>query len=83
MLKGLTIKKVAQGLRSGDFSAEELTKAHLAAIGENDGDLNSYIYVDEENALNQARKVDAKLKAGEDLPLLSGVPMALKDILKL
>jgi len=37
--------------------------------------------VDRENALAQARDVDAKRKSGEKLSALAGVPLALKDVL--
>ena len=37
----------------------------------------------EETALNTAKKVDEKIANGEELPLLAGVPLALKDNMNL
>src|SRR5207245_7644342 len=39
------------------------------------------LYIDEENALQQARNADGKRKRGEPLGLLAGIPVAVKDVL--
>ncbi len=74
-----TIAELAAGLKAGEFTSEELTKAYLERIKALDGDLNSYITVTEEQALEQARAADARIAAGEAGPL-TGVPIAHKDI---
>lgn len=79
-LKGLTIRKAAEGLRDKSFSSEELLNACLTTIGGKDGDIRAYVYVDEEGAAQSARMVDKKLADGEDLPLLAGIPVGVKDI---
>ena len=73
------LTELAAGLRAGDFSSEELTRACLERIAEHDGTLNSFITVDEEHALAQARAADARLRQGEAGPL-TGIPVAQKDI---
>src|SRR5262245_20377914 len=62
-------------------SAEETTSAFLRRIHERDGRLNSFLLVDDESALSQARAVDGKRKRGEPLGALAGIPIAIKDIL--
>ncbi len=74
-----TLTELAAGLRAGDFSSEELTRACLERIAAHDGQLNSFITVDEEQALAQAREADRRLAAGEAGPL-TGIPVAQKDI---
>jgi aspartyl-tRNA(Asn)/glutamyl-tRNA(Gln) amidotransferase subunit A len=74
-----TIAELAAGLKAGEFTSEELTKAFLERIKAHDGQLNSYITVTEELALAQARAADARIAAGEAGPL-TGVPLAHKDI---
>ncbi len=74
-----TLTELAAGLRAGDFSSEELTRTCLERIAEHDGTLNSFITVDEEHALAQARAADARLRQGEAGPL-TGIPVAQKDI---
>jgi aspartyl-tRNA(Asn)/glutamyl-tRNA(Gln) amidotransferase subunit A len=74
-----TIAQLAAGLRNGDFSSEELTRACLERIAKHDNTLNSFITVSETEALQQARQADQRLKAGNGTTL-TGIPVAQKDI---
>ena len=64
-------------------SATELTKASLERINDIDEKLGSFNSLTETIALETAKKVDEKVAAGEELPLLAGVPLALKDNMNL
>jgi aspartyl-tRNA(Asn)/glutamyl-tRNA(Gln) amidotransferase subunit A len=75
----LTIAEAATGLRAKNFSAVELTAAHLAAIEALNGRLNAFITVTPELALAQAKAADARLAAGDAGPL-TGIPLAIKDL---
>jgi aspartyl-tRNA(Asn)/glutamyl-tRNA(Gln) amidotransferase subunit A len=66
---------------SGEVSAVEVAQAHLDRIAAIDGDVHAFLYVDTEGALASAAAVDAKVKAGDKLSVLAGVPLGLKDIL--
>jgi aspartyl-tRNA(Asn)/glutamyl-tRNA(Gln) amidotransferase subunit A len=79
-LTRLSAAAQATGLAGGDYSAEELTRAHLDRIGAVDGDLNAFLHVSEDEALGTARDVDARRAAGEQLHALAGVPVAVKDV---
>ena len=46
-----TIAQLAAGLRNGDFSSEELTRAYLERVARHDDTLNSFITVSEAEAL--------------------------------
>ncbi|HKC14871.1 MAG TPA: Asp-tRNA(Asn)/Glu-tRNA(Gln) amidotransferase subunit GatA [Patescibacteria group bacterium] len=77
-LNTLTIKDAIDQLRKKNFSSYELTSSCLEEI-EKKKELNAFITVDKQGALNQAGHADIKIKDGADLPLL-GIPIALKDI---
>jgi aspartyl-tRNA(Asn)/glutamyl-tRNA(Gln) amidotransferase subunit A len=66
---------------SGEVSAVEVAQAHLDRIAAVDGDLHAFLHVDTKGALASAAAVDAKVKTGEKLSVLAGVPLGLKDIL--
>jgi aspartyl-tRNA(Asn)/glutamyl-tRNA(Gln) amidotransferase subunit A len=66
---------------SGEVSAVEVAQAHLDRIAAVDGEVHAFLHVDTEGALASAGVVDAKVKAGEKLSVLAGVPLGLKDIL--
>ncbi len=73
-----TIAELAKGLRDRDFSSVELTQAYLQRIKRFE-QLNCFITVAEEQALASAKTADSQLAAG-DAPLLTGIPIAQKDI---
>ncbi len=79
MLTDLTIAEARDGLRAKDFSAVELTMAHLHAIEALNPRLNAYITVSHAAALEQARAADAALAAGTQRAL-TGIPLAIKDL---
>lgn len=59
-------------------TAERLVKDALAKA-EHFADYNIFTFVDKEGALARAREIDAKIKRGEKVGRLAGVPYALKD----
>jgi aspartyl-tRNA(Asn)/glutamyl-tRNA(Gln) amidotransferase subunit A len=79
ILTDLTIAAARDGLRTRDFSAEELTRAHLEAIEALNPRLNAYVTVSHARAMDQARAADLALARGEARPL-TGIPLAIKDL---
>lgn len=75
----LSLAEIARGLAEKSFSSQELTGALLSRIKQLDPQLNSFITVTEQQALDQARAADARRAAGENGALL-GAPIAHKDL---
>ncbi|MFB3923773.1 MAG: Asp-tRNA(Asn)/Glu-tRNA(Gln) amidotransferase subunit GatA [Terriglobia bacterium] len=80
-LTSLNIGAIREGLTGRKFSAEELVRAHFQHIDSRDKDVRAYLRLSPDRALEQASKIDAKLAAGEPLPPLAGVPVAVKDVI--
>jgi aspartyl-tRNA(Asn)/glutamyl-tRNA(Gln) amidotransferase subunit A len=78
-LTELTLAAARKGLRSKQFTAEELTRAHLEAIEALNPRLNAYTTVSHARALDQARAADRAIARG-DLGELTGLPLAIKDL---
>lgn len=78
-LTDLTIKSAHEGLKNREFSAVELALAHLDKIKKENGKIFSFLTVCEELAMKQAEDVDKRIAAGEDIPMLAGIPAAIKD----
>jgi aspartyl-tRNA(Asn)/glutamyl-tRNA(Gln) amidotransferase subunit A len=72
---------LAQSIKDGEVSAQEVTQAHLDRIAAVDDRVHAFLQVTGASALAAAAAVDAKRAAGEPLGPLAGVPLALKDVL--
>ena len=72
--------ELADALRAGEVSSVEVTQAHLDRIEAVDGAVHAFLHIATEDALATARDIDARRAAGEQLPALAGVPIAVKDI---
>ncbi len=78
MLTDLTIAGMKAGLKAREFSAVELTEAHLAAMAAA-RHLNAFIVETPEIARTQAAAADAAISAGTAGPL-AGIPIGIKDL---
>ena len=67
-------------LDAKEVSAVEVARAHLDRIAATDDVLGCYLHVMSEVALRQASAADRRIASGEAAPL-SGIPVALKDVL--
>jgi amidase len=68
----------AELVRSGEVSPSELVQLHLDRVERLDPQLNAFRVVLAERALAEAKQAEARLRGGDQRPLL-GVPIALKD----
>jgi len=78
-LTRLSIDEASRRIAAGDLSPVELTRAYLERIERVDGQVNAYITVLAEQALAQARALEAELARGQRRGPLHGIPLALKD----
>ncbi len=76
----LTAQNIAQGVRGGKLSAQEVTRTALADLHRRQPDLNLTTFIDEQ-ALDRAAELDAQVAAGQDPGPLCGVPVLLKDLI--
>jgi len=80
-LPGLTVHDAARLLRERQISSVELTTAVLERIEQVEPRVKAYVTRTPELALEQARSADGALAKGGELPVLLGIPVALKDVL--
>lgn len=78
-LMSLTAVELGKKIKAKEVSVEEAVRAALAAIGEKEDAVNSFVTVDEEGAFARAKQVQEKIDAGELAGPLAGVPVAIKD----
>jgi aspartyl-tRNA(Asn)/glutamyl-tRNA(Gln) amidotransferase subunit A len=73
------IKKLHQQLVTKEISAVALAEQYFAIIEEKDKEVFAYLTLTKKAALEQAKKVDEKIAAGEVIGMLEGIPGAIKD----
>ncbi|MEJ5329493.1 MAG: Asp-tRNA(Asn)/Glu-tRNA(Gln) amidotransferase subunit GatA [Desulfobaccales bacterium] len=76
----LSLTDLSRWLQAGEVSAPEVTEAFLARIDKVDAGIRAYLTVDADGAREQAKAAQDRLARGEAGPL-TGIPVALKDIL--
>lgn len=72
-----------KALLNKEISAVELTNAAFERIDEVESKIEAFNCLTKEVAIDTAKKVDEKIARGEELPLLAGIPLALKDNMNL
>ena len=79
----LSAREIAEGVAAGEFSATEVARAALDSIEARDAEIGAFLQVSADLALDAAARIDAARAAGETLPPLAGVPLAIKDNMNL
>ncbi len=74
-----TAAEIGRGLRARKYSSVEVAQHFLGRIERANPELNAFITVTSERALDDARRADTRIARGEGGPL-TGVPLAHKDI---
>ena len=78
-----TASEQKKALLNKEISAVELVNAEYKRIEEIDEKIGAFNSLCKEQALETAKEVDKKIAAGETLPPLAGIPLALKDNINL
>jgi aspartyl-tRNA(Asn)/glutamyl-tRNA(Gln) amidotransferase subunit A len=80
-LTNLTISDCRSLLQKREVSALSLAEEHYARIENQDASIGAFLTLCKERALEQAERIDRMAAAGEPLPPLAGVPVAIKDVM--
>lgn len=74
-----SIRELHEQLIKKERSAVEITQEALDRIQALEPKLHSFLHITAQQALEQARAVDAKIAAKEEIGLLAGIPIGIKD----
>lgn len=81
-IKNLTIMKAHEDMVNGLYSAQDLVSLHLDEIQKTDKEIHAFLEVFSD-AIEQAKAADKKMaelkKEGKEIPMLMGIPLAIKD----
>jgi aspartyl-tRNA(Asn)/glutamyl-tRNA(Gln) amidotransferase subunit A len=76
-----TIDAIRAAIAESKTTATALANDFYARIKEEDSEIGAFLTLSEKRALAQAARIDAMAAAGEPLPPLAGVPVAIKDVM--
>ncbi|ABR34295.1 Asp-tRNA(Asn)/Glu-tRNA(Gln) amidotransferase subunit GatA [Clostridium beijerinckii] len=75
----MNIKEMVEKIKSRELTSEALVQSYIEEITKNESTINAFLTLTCEEALAKAKEIDAKVKAGESLGRLAGIPIAIKD----
>ena len=75
----MNFNSLRKEITSNNASVKELVNEIFANIEHKDPEINSYICTTKDIALAQAENIDKLIQNNEKLPLLAGMPIAIKD----
>ena len=75
----LTALELGKKIKAGEITSPEATEAVIKRIKAVEGQIHSYVTLDEEGAMKRAKEVQAQIEAGTLTGPLAGVPAAIKD----
>ncbi|CAK7086626.1 Asp-tRNA(Asn)/Glu-tRNA(Gln) amidotransferase GatCAB subunit A [Tissierella sp. P1] len=75
----LSAFEMKQMIHEKEVSSRQLIEAHFNKIDELEKSINAFITLNKEEALKAADRVDEKIKNGEKMGLLAGIPIGVKD----
>lgn len=78
---GLTIEKFHQALKAGDITVREVCEKFFERIEALDETIGAFLILDRERALERADQIDRERKNDLSLKPLTGVPVAIKDVI--
>jgi len=75
----MNFNSLRKEISSNNLSVKELVNDIFAKIDQKDPEINSYICITKDNAIEQAEKIDKLIQNKQKLPPLAGMPIAIKD----
>lgn len=73
------IRELHTKLLNNETTSVKLTEGYFDAIEKRDGEIGAYLTLMKESALREAREVDERIRRGENVDMLAGIPCAVKD----
>ena len=75
----LTVHELQEKLKNKELTITEITQAYVDRINEKEKDVEAFVTILTDEALAQAKDVQAKVESGEIKGELAGIPIGIKD----
>lgn len=78
-LKTLSAVEIGRLIKNREVSCKEVTHYYLGEINNNNNNINAVLTVNEEKAVKTAESIQKRINSGENISILAGVPVIIKD----
>lgn len=75
----MSIKELVAKIKSGDVKSYDVVKSYIDVIEKKEDKIDAFLLLQTDEALEKAKEIDEKVKNGEKLGQLAGIPIAIKD----
>lgn len=75
----LTVHELKDKLAKKELTIGEINKAYIDRINEKEKDLDAFVTLLIDNALDKAKEIEIKIENGETVSSLAGIPIGIKD----
>ncbi len=78
-MKEYTIKELVNKIQNKEVTCEEVVSCYIQSIHQKESKIDAFISLQEDKAIQKAKELDEKIKNGERVGKLAGIPIAIKD----
>ena len=78
-ITNLTVHELVEKLKNNELTSEEITKAYIDRINEKEKDVDAFVTLTTDEALNESKKIDEERKENKELSEYAGIPIGIKD----
>lgn len=75
----IRIKEMVSKIKSQEITSEELVCSYIDQIKEREKNVNAFLTLMCDEAIEKAKEIDKKITRGEETGKLAGIPIAIKD----
>ena len=75
----MSIRETVAKIKSGDIKSYDVVKSYVDVINKKEDKIDAFLLLQTDEALEKAKEIDEKVKNGEKLGALAGIPIAIKD----
>lgn len=78
-ITNLTVHELVEKIKNNELTSEEITKAYIDRINEKEKDVDAFVTLTTDDALNESKKIDEERKENKELSEYAGIPIGIKD----
>src|SRR5690554_2805032 len=77
-----SLTELSQAIHAKQVTSQLATQSIFERIAAKDPDINAYVHLYHEQAMEQAEQADREIEQGQSRGPMHGVPVAIKDIIE-